>query len=106
MKMMTIPPKSGTSLELASGNYLKVVCPQGEQVSDLLAYNLNNLEECISNGKTFDYEQSLRLSTGNSLYSNKSDRMLEIVEDTCGLHDFLLAPCCPETLRIFYDITE
>lgn len=104
MELNMISPKSGTAFKIMSGSYLKVVCPDGEQVSDLVAFNRNNLEECINNGKTFDYEETLRLTKGNSLYSNMSNKMLEIVEDTCGIHDFLLAPCCSQTMQVFYGI--
>lgn len=102
MELKVIPPRSGAAFELDGGSYLKVICPEGKQVSDMLAYRRNDVKEWMSNGKTFDYEQTLRLTEGNSLYSNKSNAMLDIVEDTCKIHDFLLAPCCPETLRIFY----
>ena len=104
MEINKIPPRSGVAFKLLKGHYLKVICPEGEQVSDMVAFNANDLSEKISNGKTMDYEETLRLTTGNFLYSNKSNKMLEIVEDSCGVHDFLLAPCCSETLRIFYDI--
>lgn len=30
--------------------------------------------------------------------------MLTIVEDTCGVHDFLLAPCCSMTMKHFYNM--
>lgn len=103
-KVILVPPKSGYSLELQQGQCLKVLCPEGSQVADLVAFNLHDFTEILSNGKTFDYEQTLRLTTGNSLYSNLSNRMLEIIEDSCGIHDFLLAPCCPETMRRFYNM--
>jgi len=99
-----IPPKSGYSLELRQGQLLKVVCPEGGQVADMVAFNRHDLTESLSNGKTFDYEQTLRFTTGNRLYSNLSNIMLEIIEDSCGIHDFLLAPCCPETMRRFYNM--
>lgn len=103
---MNIPPRSGVAFKIKKGGFLKVICPEGEQVSDMLAYSSNDLDECLSNGKTFDYEESLRLTTGNFLYSNRSRKMLEIVDDSCGIHDFLLAPCCSETMRIFYDLQD
>lgn len=104
MNSIFIPPQSGTSFFIQKGFYLKVLCVEDEQVADLVAYNSERLSECISNGKTFDYEETIRLSTGNILYSNESNAMLEIVEDTSGIHDFLLAPCCPKTMEIFYGI--
>jgi uncharacterized protein YcgI (DUF1989 family) len=100
--MPIIPPQSGTSFLLKQGQLLKVICPAGEQVSDLVAYNSKDFGEVISNGKTLDYEETIYLGKGNTFYSNKSNKMLEIIEDTCGVHDFLLAPCCSNTFKIIY----
>ena len=68
----------------------------------MLAYNLRDVREVISNGRTFDYEETIALTTGNRLWSNRSNPMLEIVEDTVGRHDFLLTPCSEATFRHFY----
>lgn len=106
MKKTIIPPRSGTSFELKKGEYLMVSCPEGEQVSDMVAFNPTDYSEMLFNGKTFDYEETIQLTKGNTLWSNKSNRMFELVEDTCGVHDFLLAPCCKKTMEIFYGIEE
>lgn len=100
--MIRIPPRSGTAFELAKGASLTVIDPEGSQVSDLLAYNAQDVREAISNGRTFDYEETLHLSTGNRLWSNRSNPMLSIVEDTVRRHDFLLTPCSTATFEHFY----
>ena len=82
---------------------LKVIDPQGEQVSDMVLFNAIDIREKISSGKTFDFEESILLSKGNALWSNRSKKMMEIIEDTNGRNDFLLAPCSPETFKIMYD---
>ena len=97
-----IPPRSGAAFELAAGQELTVFDPEGVQVSDLVAYGLADVKEVISNGRTFDYEETIKLTTGNRLWSNRSRPMLEIVEDTVGVHDFLLTPCSADTFRHFY----
>ena len=99
---MEIPPRSGVSLTLSKGQTLTVIDPQGVQVSDLVAFNRNDPDEVISNGRTFDYASRIYLSKGDPLYSNRSNVMLRIVEDTCGRHDFLLTPCSKEMFRIIY----
>jgi uncharacterized protein YcgI (DUF1989 family) len=71
-------------------------------VSDLLAYNALDVREAISNGRTFDYEETIALTARNRLWSNRSNPMLSIVEDTVGRHDFLLTPCSEATFRHFY----
>jgi uncharacterized protein len=97
-----IAPRTGTAFTLAVGEVLTVWDPQGGQVSDLLAFAADDIREVISNGRTFDYEETVRLTTGNRLWSNRSNVLLEIVEDTVGRHDFLLTPCSEATFRHFY----
>ena len=101
-KTIEIPPRSGAAFRLRSGQTLTVIDPQGQQVSDLVSYNLEDVREVISNGRTFDYEETINLTKGNRLWSNRSHVMLEIVEDTVGRHDFLLTPCSEATFRHFY----
>ena len=102
MAAREIAPRSGTAFPLPAGSLLRVIDPCGVQVSDLLAFNAGDVGEAISAGRTFDYEETLRLTTGNRLWSNRSNPMLEIVDDTVGLHDFLLTPCSEATFRHFY----
>jgi uncharacterized protein YcgI (DUF1989 family) len=97
-----IAPRTGTAFELRKGQRLRVVDPQGEQVSDLLAFNAADTAEVISSGRTFDYASKIYLSVGDPLYSNRSNVMLRILEDTVGRHDFLLTPCSKDTFRIIY----
>jgi uncharacterized protein YcgI (DUF1989 family) len=100
--MITIPPKSGASLKLKKGQILKVTDIEGVQVSDILFFNANDVDEKVSSGKTFDYEETILLSKGNFLWSNRSNKMVKIVEDTNGRNDFLLAPCDMKTFKHFY----
>ena len=97
-----ISPRSGTAFRLNKGQKLRVIDPQGEQVSDLLAFNFHDKAEVISSGRTLDYAGKLFLTAGDPLYSNRSNVMLRIVEDTVGRHDFLLTPCSKDTFRIIY----
>lgn len=97
-----IAPRSGVAFRLTQGQVLRVIDPRGEQVADCLAYNAADVREAISNGRTFDYEETIALTIGNRLWSNRSNPMLTIVEDTVGRHDFLLTPCSEATFRHFY----
>jgi uncharacterized protein YcgI (DUF1989 family) len=97
-----ISPRTGAAFRLNKGQRLRVTDPQGEQVSDMLAFNADDTDEVISSGRTLDYASKLFLTTGDPLYSNRSHVMLRIVEDTVGRHDFLLTPCSQDTFRIIY----
>jgi uncharacterized protein YcgI (DUF1989 family) len=102
MTTFEIPPRSGAAFRLERGQRLRVIDPQGEQVSDLLAFNAADTAEVISSGRTLDYASRIYLTTGDLLYSNRSNIMLRILEDTVGRHDFLLTPCSRDTFRILY----
>jgi uncharacterized protein YcgI (DUF1989 family) len=97
-----IAPRSGTSFVLEAGQRLKVIDPRGQQVADLLAFNRGDVGEVLSSGRTLDYANKIYLTTGDTLYSNRSRPMLHIAADDVGRHDFLLTPCSKDTFRIIY----
>jgi len=97
-----IPPRSGVAFTLDRGQRLTVIDPQGEQVADLLAFSRADIDEVISSGRTLDYVSRLFLTVGDPIYSNRSNILLRILEDTVGRHDFLLTPCSADTFRIIY----
>jgi len=97
-----IAPRSGVAFTLDQGQRLTVIDPLGEQVADLLAFSRGDVGEVISSGRTLDYASRIFLTTGDKLYSNRSNVMLEIVADDVGKHDFLLTPCSKDTFRIIY----
>ncbi len=101
--MQTISKQSGVGFILKQGEYLKVSGPKGQQVSDMVLFNKNDKREKISSGKTLDFEESILISKDNFLWSNRSNKMMKIIEDTNGRNDFLLAPCSPETFKIMYN---
>ena len=100
--MDIINPRSGTSFILKKGQRLKVTDIKGEQVSDLICFNLDDKKEYLSSGRTIDYAETIFLTTGHPFYSNRSNVMFRIMEDTVGRHDFLLTPCSKDTFRIIY----
>ena len=98
-----IDPRSGTAFELTAGDELIVIDPLGGQVADLLAVSRGDVREMLSSGRTLDYAERIYLTTGDRLYSNRSNVMLEIVGDDVGRHDFLLTPCSEATFRLCYE---
>lgn len=101
-----IAPCSGCAIELEAGDELVVMDPMGQQVSDLTAFAREDLGEYLSSGRSIDYAAKLWLTSGDTLYSNRSRPMFTIVEDTCGRHDFTLTPCSKEMFEKLYDETE
>jgi uncharacterized protein YcgI (DUF1989 family) len=100
--MNIIPPRSGVAFVLRQGERLRITDVEGEQVSDLICYNLDDPREILSSGRTIDYASTIFLTAGHPFYSNRSNVMFEMVEDTVGRHDFLLSPCSAEMFRKLY----
>jgi uncharacterized protein len=99
-----IPPASGTAFRLDRGHTLRVIDPTGQQVCDLFAAMASDVGEVYSGGRSIDYANHLYLTTGDTLYSNRSTPMLRITRDDVGRHDAVLTPCSPEMfVKLFGD---
>ena len=98
-----LEPQTGMGLRLERGQILRVIGPEGEQVSDVVAFASEDPSERLSSGRSIDYNNTIYLTTDHVLYSNRSNPMLTILEDRVGRHDFLLTPCSPETFEILYE---
>lgn len=101
-----IPPQSGAAFLLKKNQRLTVIDIEGEQVSDFICYNLHDKLEYLSSGRTIDYAETIYLTKGHKFYSNRSNVMFSMIEDTVGKHDFLLTPCSAEMFRIIYGHAE
>jgi uncharacterized protein len=104
--IVEIPPRSGAAFTLDKGQRLRVIDPEGQQVSDLLAFRRDDPREVMSSGRTLDYASKIYLTAGDAIYSNRSNVLLRLMEDTVGRHDFLLTPCSKDTFRIIYGDTD
>lgn len=98
-----LEPQTGIGFKLERGQVLRVIDPEGEQVSDVVAFARADLSERLSSGRSLDYNNTIYLTAGHVLYSNRSNPMFTILEDRVGKHDFLLTPCSPETFEILYE---
>src|SRR6195952_3113467 len=100
--MLRIAPQTGQGFRMKRGDVLRVVDPQGEQVSDLFAFADGDAACSLSSGRSIDYAGKIFLSTGDVLWSNNSRPMFTILADDVGRHDFLLTPCSQEMFEILY----
>ena len=99
-----VPAARGAGVWLKRGEQLRVIDPEGGQTGDLLAFSEDGRER-LSNGRTFDYGGKIYVSTGDVLWSDRSNPMLTIVADEVGRHDFLYSACSVEMYRIQYGAT-
>ena len=101
-----IAAKTGTAFTVQKGQIIRVIDVEGQQVADLVCFAGQNPLEYLSSGRSIDYNEKLYLSTGDMLFSNRSNPMLAITRDPVGRHDFLFAPCSREMFRLTYDTTD
>jgi uncharacterized protein YcgI (DUF1989 family) len=99
-----LPAAHGAGLLLKRGEQLRVIHPEGGQTGDLLAFSRDGRQR-LSNGRTFDYGGKIYVSTGDVLWSDRSNPLMTIVADQVGRHDFLYSACSPEMYRIQYGVT-
>ena len=99
-----VPAAGGAGLRLKRGQQLRITDSEGGQSGDLMAFSTDGRQR-LSNGRTFDYCGKIYLSTGDVLWSDRSEPMLTIVADEVGRHDFLYSPCSLEMYRIQYRVT-
>lgn len=98
-----IEAQSGAAVLVKSGSKIEIIDVEGQQVVDVFAVNPTDPKEYLSAGVTIDCNESLKVSTGDRLYTNQYKKMFTIVEDDVKEHD-LLHPCCrPEMYDFFYD---
>ncbi len=100
-----IAAQTGAAFRVKKGQTIRVVDVEGEQVADLVCFARQDTKEYLSSGRSIDYNEKLNLSTGDVLYSNRSNPMLAITRDEVGKHDFLFAPCSQEMFRLTYNTT-
>lgn len=88
-----IPGGEGRAFEVKSGQSIVVTDVEGKQVADLIAFNRHDLHEYLSTAHTRTMNGKVSLHKGDRIFSNYRKALLEIVEDTVGVHDTLF-PCC------------
>lgn len=91
--LIQIEPQRGTAIELDPSNALEIVDIEGLQVADLAVIRASDSHESFSPGRTLDYNELIYISTGDTLYSNRSTPLMRIEHDDVRRHDYLLAPC-------------
>lgn len=98
-----IPAGTGVGLRLEAGQQLRVIDIEGGQSGDMIAIAADTYDP-LSNGRSFDYANKIYLSSGDVVWSERSRRMLSIVSDQAGRHDFLISACSVEMYRIQYGV--
>jgi uncharacterized protein YcgI (DUF1989 family) len=90
---MQIPPGKARVVRLSRGDVLQLIDVKGHQVSDVMAWRLDDPEEVLSPTHTISCLGRLMPTEGDEVFSNRRRRLFRIRRDTVGRHD-LLVGCC------------
>src|SRR3989338_632276 len=90
-----IPPKEGLALEIESGDTLRIIDEQGEQVADLVAFKKENIKEHMSATQTNKLNAHLNLKENDILYSTDCVKMFLItkINNPHVHYNFIFSPC-------------
>lgn len=101
-----IEPRGWTAFKLRAGESLRLIDVEGQQVGDLIAVNDEDPSEGLSCLFTQVATGRWRLRPGDAYHSIKSRPMLEVVEDTVGIHHALGGFCTPESNEQRYGVPD
>ena len=91
---VVVPAREGHAVRLAEGQYVRIVDPEGQQIADTFAYNLDDVNEYHSAHHTRAVLSRLFPRVGEAFYTNHRRPILTLVEDNSpGIHDMKIAPC-------------
>ncbi len=100
-----VPATTGRAWQVPAGGYVRVTDVEGGQSGDAFFVGAADVTDGLSNGRSFDYNGTVLLTVGSTLFSSRSRTLATIVHDDVGRHDFLYTPCSQEMFEIQYGAT-
>ena len=92
--------------EVKAGQRFRIVDLEGNEAVDTLFYNAKDHSERYSATDTIREQGNIYLTNDSVLRSNLNNRMLTIVDDTCGRHDTIGGACSAESNTVRYAIEK
>src|SRR5262249_10942936 len=99
-----IPAGHARLWRMRAGERVTIAQTEGHQVGDFIAFNAAELTEFLSPSHTRRCINRYLIGKGDTLYTNHREPIVEIVEDTVGVHDTLAAACDPYRYRRDYGV--
>ncbi|HXJ78714.1 MAG TPA: urea carboxylase-associated family protein [Candidatus Methylomirabilis sp.] len=90
-----VPARYARMWRMRAGEEATILQTEGQQVGDFVAFNAADITEFLSTSHTRRCINSLRIGKGLSLFTNHREPIVDIIADTCGVHDILAAACDP-----------
>jgi uncharacterized protein len=104
LRELAIPAGHARSWRMRAGERVTIAQTVGHQVGDFIAFNAADLTEFLSVSHTRRCINRWAVGKGHRLHTNHREPIVEIVEDTVGVHDILAAACDPYRYRRDYGV--
>jgi uncharacterized protein YcgI (DUF1989 family) len=92
-----VPGNTGAGFEVLAGQTFTI---RGTNIVDLVAFDLHDFSHRFDQARTKANQNTIYVSTGNYLISQRNREMLQIVEDEFeGHHDLQYGMCNPDRWR-------
>jgi urea carboxylase-associated protein 1 len=101
---VVVPPGKPWSGTIAKGDVLRIIDLEGQQAVDFICFNARDKQEAYDSTVTLRIAKSIFLAKGAKLYSNISNQMFTIEEDTVGYHDTICGCCSKEINYLRYNV--
>ena len=89
IKAERLRPGEGAAFDVQAGQVVQIVALDGKQAASLVAFSGPDHREHLSVAQTRARNNSIMLELGGSLYSNRDNALLQVIEDTVQRHDLL-----------------
>lgn len=96
-----ISPMGFAALPMQAGERIVITDLEGQQVIDFFAVCAGDAGEFLSPAVTIDINESLKIASGDALYTNRYRKLFTILHDDVSEHD-LLHPCCRSEMYDFF----
>jgi hypothetical protein len=91
-----VPVGEPWSSVIKAGEILRLIDLEGQQAIDFLCYNQHDSADRYNAANTIKLNGNIYLGKDAGLWSVKANRLMTVVEDTCGLHDTIYGCCSVE----------
>ena len=106
IREIRIPAGHARAFEVKKSQSLTIIDLEGQQVGDFVAFNKDDHAEKLSPVHTRTSLLTLKIEVGDQLRTNLRNPMFEVLKDTVGCHDLLLAMCDERRYLIDYGVED
>jgi uncharacterized protein YcgI (DUF1989 family) len=103
LQQQDLPGRGGGAWVVRAGQYIRITDVDGGAIGDFVCFDAKDKRDRFSQARTKANQGKILLSVGDKLYTRDNNVLLEIVEDTYGVHDLQYGMCSAWVYQNFRD---